>query len=349
MLRAVREHGLVAVGAGDGVEQRRVGRVVVGRVGDRGQQQLARGVPVDVGLERDATLEAVDGQVLGLRQRVRAAVGLRAEGVRGAFLVDAALGRVVAVRVDAVLVVAVDAVRVVVADGLAPEAVVVGGADAVVARDLRGAEAAGEGEVVAVRVLDRQEPELTRLDELADLRVVLVLGEPDGQAAAHLGGDPLARVVDGREQDRVARAVGHVARVLGHLDGVDRLAERRGADLLELHHVGIGGRGGLHLVGDAARLHVGAVDVEERVRAVAERRGLRHGLVDRERFELDAAGLELGGLLVGGDDLQLLDGRAVGAALLDVEALGLQARRPAPRSLSPCTARVCRRRRPPQV
>ena len=167
VLRAVREHGLVAVGAGDGVEQRRVGRVVVGRVGDRGQQQLARGVPVDVGLERDATLEAVDGQVLGLRQRVRAAVGLRTEGVRGAFLVDAALGRVVAVRVDAVLVVAVDAVGVVVADGLAPEAVVVGGADAVVARDLRGAEAAGEGEVVAVRVLDRQEPEFTRLDELA--------------------------------------------------------------------------------------------------------------------------------------------------------------------------------------
>ena len=157
------------------------------------------------------------------------------------------------------------------------------GADAVVARNLRRAEAAGEREVVAVRVLDRQEPQLARLDQLADLRVVLVLGEPARQAAAHLGRDPLARVVDGGEQDRVARAVRHVARVLGHLEREDRLAERRRADLLELHHVRVVGRDGAHLVGDAARLHVGPVDVEERVRAVAQRRATWRRRVDRQR------------------------------------------------------------------
>ena len=239
VLGAVREHGLVAVGAGDGVEQRGVRRVVVGRVGDRGQQELTGGVPVDVGLERDATLEAVDGEVLGLRERVRAAVGAGGEVVAGALFVDAALGRVVAVRVHAVLVVAVDAVGVVVAQRLAPEAVVVLCADAVVAHLVLVAEAAGEGEVVAVRVLDRQEPQLARLDEFLDLRVVLVLGEPHREPPAHLGGDPLARVVDRREQHGVAGAVRDVAGVLGHLDGVDRLAERRRADLLELHHVGL--------------------------------------------------------------------------------------------------------------
>src|SRR3712207_8828770 len=64
----------------------------------------------DVGLEVDLAQQAVEREVLRLRQRVRAAVGLAGRRVGRALLVDAALGRVVAVRVDAIPRVAVDAV-----------------------------------------------------------------------------------------------------------------------------------------------------------------------------------------------------------------------------------------------
>jgi hypothetical protein len=114
--------------------------------------------------------------------------------------------------VDAVLVVAVDAVVVVVAQRLAPEAVV-RRLGAVVAHVLRGAGAAGEREVVAVHVHDRLEPQLFLLEERLDLRIVLVLGEPHREPAAFLGGQPLARMIEAREQQRRARTVGDVARV----------------------------------------------------------------------------------------------------------------------------------------
>ena len=182
---------------------------------------------------------------------------------------------------------------------------------AVVAGHLVDAGAAGEREVVAVRVLDRQEPQLAVLDQLADLGVVLVGGEPARQTTTHLGGDPLTRVVDGREEHRGPRAVRRRARVLGHLDGEDRLAERRRADLLELHHVGVRLGDRAQLVGDAARFHVGAVDVEVRVRAVARGRGLRLRRVDRQGLGLDAGLLERSDLLRRGDDVDRL--RAVGA------------------------------------
>ena len=64
------------------------------------------------------------------------------------------------------------------------------------------AGAARERVVVAVRVEDGQDPELGRLQELRDPRVVLVREEPLRLAAGDLGGDPLARVVDGAEEHR---------------------------------------------------------------------------------------------------------------------------------------------------
>ena len=198
----------------------------------------------------------------------RGSVRARARVAR-ALLVEAPRRRVVAVRVDAVLAVAEDAVAVVVAHRLAPQAlgrlaqgrsgcaafgarmmpsarlVDVGAAQRVGrVGDQRGAahlvvggaeaDAAGEGVVVAVRVLDRQEPELVAAQQLGDLRVVGVLEPPGRHAPADLGRDPLAGVVDGGEQHRRARAVGDVAGVLGDLEGDDVLALAGLADHDEL-------------------------------------------------------------------------------------------------------------------
>src|SRR5207237_7006580 len=119
--------------------------------------------------------EPVDRRGLRLRQRARAAVGLGGAGVARALLVLVPAAGVVAVRVDAVLVVAVDAVAVVVAQRLAPQAVR--------ARLARAAQvvgrtgAAGEGEVVAVGVLDRDEPDLRLLEQRGDVGVVRVIAE----------------------------------------------------------------------------------------------------------------------------------------------------------------------------
>ena len=231
-------------------------------------------------------------------------------GVARALAVEVPRRRVVAVRVDAVLAVAEDAVAVVVAHRLAPQALgrhaqrrvrlrrvrraddPVGGLVDVGAAQrirrighqrgaahlvVRGAEAdaAGEGVVVAVRVLDRQEPELVAAQQLGDLGVVRVLEPPRRHAPADLGRDPLAGVVDGGEEHRGPRAVGDVARVLRDLEGDDLLALAGLADHDELGQAAVlrGERG--HLVLDAARLRVGAEDVVELVRRVAARLGLR--------------------------------------------------------------------------
>ena len=157
--------GGVAVGAG----QRARERVVVGRaVGDeaeRAVEQLRGRVVVEVRDRLDAAQQPVIGEVLGLGVRVRAAV-VGVGGVRArALLVERPLLGEVAVRVDAVGRVAVDPVVVVVAQRLAPQAV---GARLARAADLDGgALAARERVVVAVRVLDGQEPQLGLGQDLA--------------------------------------------------------------------------------------------------------------------------------------------------------------------------------------
>ena len=133
---------------------------------------------------------------------------------------------------------------------------------------LAGADAAGERVVVAVRVLDRHEPQLGAGQQVGDLGVVLVLDDPAHEAPLDLGGDPLARVVVGGVEDGRPRAVGDVARVLRDLEDRDRLAERRRADPLVLDDVAVLGGQLEHLVVDAARLHERAVDAVERVRAL---------------------------------------------------------------------------------
>jgi hypothetical protein len=115
-------------------------------------------------------------------------------------------------------------------------------------------------------------------------------------------------------EDGGARAVGRVARVGGDLDGEDRLAEQRGADLDELDDVAVIGRQLAQLVGDAAGLGVAAEDVVVRVRAVAagEPRDLRRELRQRLLVEVDALGLELGGRGRGERELDLLLAGRVG-------------------------------------
>ena len=319
LLRRVRIDRRVAVGAAERPRE----RVVVGRaVGDEaegGVQQLRRRVVVEVVGRLDPLQEAVIRGVLGLGVRVRAAVVLgRRRGAR-ALVVERPLLGEVAVGVDAVAGVAVDAVVVVVAQRLAPQAVGV--------RRARGAQrdgrarAAGERVVVAVRVEDGEDPDLGGLEQLRDARVVLVREEPLRLAARDLGGDPLARVVDGAEEHRRARAVGDVAGVVGDLQREDRLAEQRRADLDELGDVLVGGRLSAQLVGDAAGLGVAAEDVVVRVRAVAA--GGDHArLVQLLGGQRDALGLQRGGLAGGDGDLELLLAEDVGleAGVVELDA-----------------------------
>ena len=284
----------------------------------------------------------------GSENGVQAAVRGARAAVARALLVQAPRGRVVAVRVDAVLGVAEHAVAVVVAHRLAPEAlgrlaqcdvglggvrraddpvgvlVDVGAAQRVgrvgdqrgaAHLVVRGAEAraAGERVVVAVRVLDREEPELVAAQQLGDLGIVGVLEPPRRHAPADLGRDPLAGVVDGGEQHRRARAVGDVARVLGDLEGDDVLALAGLADHDQLGQAAVfGGQRG-HLVLDAAGLGVGAEHVVERVRRVAAGLGLGGRLPLARLARGDLVG-DLGlGHVRAGDDL--LEREALGARL----------------------------------
>ena len=264
---------------------------------------------VDVGLEVDLAQQAVEREVLGLRQRVRTAIGLAAGLVGGALLIDRALGRIVPVRVDAVALaalgrLAVDPVAVVVAQRLAPEPVA--GGLVRPAQMVGRADAAGERVVVAVGVLDRHEPELGPGQQVGDPRVVLVLDHPPHEPALDLCRDPLAGVVVGRVQDRRPRAVRHVAGVAGDLQDGHGLAERRRADALVLDDVAVVGRELHHLVVDAAGLHELAVDVVVRIRTVtpgfAQR--LRRERRELDGLERDAAALEPVGVGLGEHDRQ---------------------------------------------
>jgi hypothetical protein len=151
----------------------------------------------------------------------------------------------VAVRVDAVADLG-HAVSVVVAQVLPPQPHVV------------------ERVLVPVGVGNREEPELGRLEQLADLAVV---GPPLVDVVVHqppvdLGGDPLPGVLGGAVEDRRPRAVRRAASTLGQLDRDDLAALCGVAEDLELHQLGVVARRGVELVADASRLVVRAPDGE---------------------------------------------------------------------------------------
>ena len=162
----------------------------------RPQQQLGRGVVVLVEDEVDHAPELLDRLGLGLGVRARPAIGLRQEVVAGALVVVAPVGGVVAVDVDAVDGLAAHAVGVVVVHVLAPQAV-----------------AGRERVLVAVRVVDADEPQLARVDELGGDRAVrrglaVVAREVVQRALAGLARQPLARVLHRVVEHRRACVVG---------------------------------------------------------------------------------------------------------------------------------------------
>ena len=170
-------------------------------------------------------MQAAQRLDLGLGRRAAAVEGLRARLGGRALEVVVPLRRPVAVGVDAVDV-GDRAVAVVVVQVLAPEA--------------RGGR--GEGVVVAVRVGDRDEPQLVLGEQVLDLvagRLALVLDDVLEEPALDLGRDPLARVLGGVVDDGRTAAVLLVARVLGDLVGDDVLAQDALADDVGLHDVGV--------------------------------------------------------------------------------------------------------------
>ena len=251
--------------------------------------------------------QAHDRLRLALGRRAGAAVGLARLDRRGALLVVLEVLGVVAVRVDAVGVGGL-AVAVVVAQVLAPQPLV------------------GERVLVAVRVHDRDEPQLGRLEHL--LGRLVVAAEVDvvvHQAAVDLRRDPLAGVLRRAEQHRRAAAVALAAGALRDLQREDLAALQGRADLDQLGELRVLGRELVHLVADAAGLVVRAPD------GVAadglRRRELLDGLaaLDARELGLRARVADVPGLRLGQDHVRA-DVRAAHFAVGDVEALGLELR-----------------------
>jgi hypothetical protein len=148
-------------------------------------------------------------------------------------------------RVDAVADLGLS-VSVVVAEVLPPQPLVV------------------ERVLVAVWVGHEDEPELVRLQELADLTVV---GPPPIDEVVHqppvdLGGDPFTRVLGGAVEDGRTRAVRYLASALGQLDRDDLATLAGVTEDLELHQLGVTAGRGVELVADAAGLVVRPPDRE---------------------------------------------------------------------------------------
>ena len=184
-VRVVARDGRVVVVAGERPIDDIVGRRGGHLVPDAVEQQLGRGVVVDEEVEVDAGEQCVERLRLRLAVGRRPAVGVAHRVGRGALVVVAPVGGEVAVEVDAVAERDL-AVAVVVAQVLAPQPIPL-----------------GEGEVVPVDVLHREEPQLAGVDEVGDLlvgpvAVQHVMHEP----AHHLGRDPLTRVLGAHVHDR---------------------------------------------------------------------------------------------------------------------------------------------------
>ena len=149
-------HRGVLIGAGQGDEDRVVGGRGLQLPALRVEEQRAVGVVAEVETDVGLIEQAHVGARLGLGPRRRPAVGVAGGLLGGALLVVVPLLRVVAVDVDAVAdldhAVAVDVARV-----LPPQALCV------------------EGELVAVRIDHREEPELGPLQDLANAAAVAAI------------------------------------------------------------------------------------------------------------------------------------------------------------------------------
>ena len=145
--------------------------------------------------------------------------------------------------------------------------------------------------LVAVRVGHEDEPELGRLQQLADVTVV---GPPPVDEVVHqppvdLGGDPFTRVLRGAVEDGWPRTVTRAASALGQLDRDDLATLSGVAEDLELHQLGVVAGRGVELVADASGLVVRAPHVEATYRLL--RRELPDGLaaLDPGQLQVDAA------------------------------------------------------------
>ena len=198
--RVVALHGRLLVRARPRDEDRVVGRRRVHLVAERVEQELPERVVADVVLGPRAIEHLVERLRLRLRAGRGSAVGLVRDERGGPLVVVLPVLGEVAVAVhaveqrDPVVGVAGRRHRVVVAEGLPPQPV-----------PLRV-----ERVLVAVGVLDQDEPHLGRPEDVHDPRLLLTpsLDEPLEQPAVHLAGDPLAGVDRRGVQDRGLAAVG---------------------------------------------------------------------------------------------------------------------------------------------
>ncbi len=239
----------VVVGPGQGDEDLVVEALGAELPAPRVQDQVAVAVVGDREREVVAADEVLDCAGLRLRRRGRAAIGLVTRLRAGALVVESPVAVEVAVEVDAV--VAGDlAVAVVVPQVLPPQAVLV------------------EGVLVAVRVDDRDHPDLTGVEQLGRPRVVAVpVEEPLDQPHRHLGRDPLPRV-GGRVVQHLGLVVPHA--LVGQTQGEDRTTLQARADPFELRQRRVGGVQPLQLRLDSlARVVEVVVDREAVVAGLA--------------------------------------------------------------------------------
>lgn len=298
-IRVVAGHGLV-----DGVVGGRCRHLPARAV----QQQLGGRVVVDEELEADPVHEAVECGGLGLGPRRRAAVRLAARLRRRALVVVAPAGRVVAVEVDPVAGRDL-AVAVVVGQVLAPQALT-----------------RLEGPVVAVGVGHRHEPQLGAVDHVGDRLVgAVAVDDVVGEAAHHLGCDPLAGVLGAGEERGRSVSVAHPGGVARDPERDDVLALDGLADHDQLGDVRVVGGDLLELLLEVAGPAVGAEDGVARLRQAGGHLG--GGLaVDLLQLEVDALVGQRFGLVAADDDLdvELTASRGCGTEVVGVDARGPQ-------------------------
>ena len=198
--------------------------------------------------------------------------------------------RIVAVRIDAVA--DLDRpVAVVVAQRLAPEP----GAGAL------------ERVLVAVRVGDRDEPQLVVLEQALDL---LVVRPPGGdvvvdQTPVHLAGDPLPRVLQRAVEHRRPRAVGDLAGALGELERDDLAALSGPADDHGLGELRVPARDVVEVGAHAVGTVVVAPDVESGCQLLRGRLAGAEALGVLAQRDVHLVGAELPHLRAGQHEVDL--------------------------------------------
>jgi hypothetical protein len=179
------------------------------------------------------------------------------------------------------------AVAVVVAQVLAPQPILV------------------EGVLVPVRVRDDEEPELRSLKQPPDLPVagLPAVDEVVQEAAVHLDGDPLPRVLERRVQHRRPRAVPLAAGVIRHLQRDQLPALVRLAENFELDQAGVLPSYAVQLVPNSSRFIPRSPNVEAPDRLCGSLRAHRPASPVALQPQLDAGRSQLGALGIGENDI----------------------------------------------